>query len=197
MPLLGAWVPTWLLLLASYPTWHGSFFTALVVDVLFCQPSICFSEDCCTRTCFSDVLIGAGELCVFLLCHLNLLPSPLPFTRQEPDAWETGKTPPPRLTPAEPSFVEVQWWDAVLSEEAPSWIICHFSPKKTKDTVVLQLKLLYVTGFCIVCPSWQSFSVRTAKSLQLQQEACCHREGDRQEPLVVSLWECLQVATAS
>ena len=82
-----------------------------------------------------------------------------------------------------------------LIRGSPSWIICHFSPQKTKDTVGLQLKLLYVTLFYIVCPSWQSFSVRTAKSLQLQQEACCHREGDRQEPLVVSLWECLQVAT--
>lgn len=95
--------------LVFLPYLHGSFFTALVADVLFCQPSICFSEDCCTCTCFSDVLIGAGELCVFLLCHLNLLPSPLPFTRQEPDAWETEKTHPPKLAPSEPSFVEVQW----------------------------------------------------------------------------------------
>lgn len=157
-----------------------------------------FSENCCTSTCFFDVLIGGGELRVFLLCHLNLFPPPLPFTRQEPDAWETGKTHPPKSAPSEPSFVEVQWWDAVLPEEAPSWIICHFFfLQKTKDTVGLQLMLLYVTGFCFVCPSWQSFSVRTGESLQLQQEACCQREGGRQEPLVVSLWECLQVATAS
>ena len=68
-----------------------------------------FREDCCTCTCFFDVLIAGGELHVFLLCHLNLLPPPLPFTRQEPDDWETGKTHPPTSVPSEPSFVEVQW----------------------------------------------------------------------------------------